>query len=464
MTNGLEVVHSVNRLIEMCRTTSLKKLRLVITSDNEREKLFNTLPPDTVYVSALGVRRLGASSRESSSSVRSPQRFITNLIAGINQLNQNQTLVIVPPDSFIDPEDKDRMKELIDEAVSRKSATVIVVEDKRDLVNSSLSAALAPPTPADVYSLFSFIENSDLKNTLVGVVKSLPYDQIKVIASGIEQLLTAGFTEEEVIRRTFNTKGNILSRVPGVHYLGIREEKSAGYEDVAKQINRIPINVILSGVPGTGKTLFAKYLSSYFGLPLYQFDPSELRNSFFGKTEEKVRNAVAALEKAGPAVILIDEYEKLLTVPQNSSVADTLFVVRNEMLKFLENPDRNSIVVATSNHPELISPEELRRFHLRFFFDLPDGERGFKILAYYLEKAKDLDEKRKAAIKRKLHRLFSATLIKEVAEEVKSVAKGTDLFDLMSKTLEKKLDEAVSARIKNEDLIRNHSRGGFVRV
>jgi len=71
-----------------------------------------------------------------------------------------------------------------------------------------------------------------------------------------------------------------------------------------------PRGVLLTGVPGCGKSLSAKAVAAEWRMPLLKLDPSNLYNKYIGQSEQNFKRAMAAAEKMAPVVLWIDELEK----------------------------------------------------------------------------------------------------------------------------------------------------------
>jgi hypothetical protein len=75
-----------------------------------------------------------------------------------------------------------------------------------------------------------------------------------------------------------------------------------------------PKGLLLTGVPGTGKSMACRALAGEWGLPLLGLDPGRLFDRFVGETEANLRRALATAAAMAPAVLWIDEIEKALSV------------------------------------------------------------------------------------------------------------------------------------------------------
>ncbi|MCB9941243.1 MAG: AAA family ATPase, partial [Planctomycetaceae bacterium] len=84
-----------------------------------------------------------------------------------------------------------------------------------------------------------------------------------------------------------------------------------------------PRGVLLLGVPGTGKSAFAKGLGNETGRPTLIMDVGALMGSLVGETERNVRQALRIVDAMSPAVLMIDEVEKSLSGVGGSGSSDS---------------------------------------------------------------------------------------------------------------------------------------------
>ncbi len=133
--------------------------------------------------------------------------------------------------------------------------------------------------------------------------------------------------------------------------------------------------VLLLGVPGVGKSAFAKALGNETGRPTLVLDVGSLMGSLVGQTEERTRQALKIVDAMAPCVLFIDEIEKALSGVQSSGQTDSGVSARmfGTMLGWLSDHDSDVFVVATSNDTSKLPPEFSRaeRWDGTFFLDLP---------------------------------------------------------------------------------------------
>lgn len=141
----------------------------------------------------------------------------------------------------------------------------------------------------------------------------------------------------------------------------------------------MPKGVLLTGIPGCGKSLSAKCVAAAWNLPLIRLDMGRVYSSLVGSSEERMRTAIQTCEAVAPCVLWIDEIEK--GVPRSSGfVGDNGVSMRvmGTFLTWLQEKTSPIFVFATANQINLLPPEMLRkgRFDEIFFVDLPrDDER-----------------------------------------------------------------------------------------
>ena len=75
-----------------------------------------------------------------------------------------------------------------------------------------------------------------------------------------------------------------------------------------------PKGILLTGVPGCGKSLTAKVIGNEWGLPLVRFDLGSVYQGVVGSSERNIRSALKLAEAVSPCVLFIDEIEKGLSV------------------------------------------------------------------------------------------------------------------------------------------------------
>ncbi len=149
-----------------------------------------------------------------------------------------------------------------------------------------------------------------------------------------------------------------------------------------------PRGVLLLGVPGTGKSAFAKALGRETHRPTLVLDIGALMGSLVGQTEHNIRQALKIADAMQPCILFVDELEKALSGVTSghtdSGVSSRMF---GTLLSWMNDHTTDVYVIATSNDISKLPPEMTRaeRFDAVVFLDLPGREEKDIIWNMYLD-------------------------------------------------------------------------------
>ena len=184
---------------------------------------------------------------------------------------------------------------------------------------------------------------------------------------------------------------------------------------------QIPKGVLLTGSPGTGKTLLARAVAGEAGVPFFHLSGSEFVEMFVGVGASRVRDLFKMAKKMSPAIVFIDEIDAVGRVRGtgvgggNDEREQTLNQILVEMDGF--EPNEKVIVMAATNRSDVLDPALLRpgRFDRRVLLELPDRSDREDILTIHARKkpfAEDVN-------------------LKVIAERTPGFS-GADLYSLMN--------------------------------
>jgi hypothetical protein len=146
-----------------------------------------------------------------------------------------------------------------------------------------------------------------------------------------------------------------------------------------------PRGILLTGVPGCGKSLAAKALAASWEWPLVLLDPGSVYRKYVGESEQRLASALETAEAMAPIVLWIDEVEKGFATSGDGDggVGRRLL---GSFLRWMQERRDGVFVVATANDVAALPPEFLRkgRFDEVFFVDLPDAAARESILRLHL--------------------------------------------------------------------------------
>lgn len=149
-----------------------------------------------------------------------------------------------------------------------------------------------------------------------------------------------------------------------------------------------PKGVLITGVPGCGKSLTAKAMSALWQLPLLRLDVGKIFSGLVGSSEENMRKAIQTAEAVAPSILWIDEIEKGFGGNGGERDGGTATRVFGTFLTWMSEKTKPVFVIATANNINALPSEMLRkgRFDEIFFVDLPTKTERKVIFKLHLEK------------------------------------------------------------------------------
>jgi SpoVK/Ycf46/Vps4 family AAA+-type ATPase len=199
--------------------------------------------------------------------------------------------------------------------------------------SSPLRKQVDVPMPVDVDSRLQLLR-----------VESGEPEQQPILSSENERLLTQVLSE----RRNFSS----------LVELGLQPSKS----------------ILLTGPPGVGKTLAAKWIAHQLGRPLLILDLAAVMSSFLGRTGNNIRY-VLDYAKNTECVLLLDELDAIAKRRDDASEIGELKRLVTVLLQEIDDWPSTGLLVAATNHPDLLDPAVWRRFEVVLDFEKPDRQR-----------------------------------------------------------------------------------------
>jgi len=132
-------------------------------------------------------------------------------------------------------------------------------------------------------------------------------------------------------------------------------------------------SLLLIGQPGVGKSLAARYLAKNLNRPLLTLDLAAVMSSFLGRTGNNIR-AVLDYARRSPSILLLDEFDAIAKRRDDSAEVGELKRLVTVLLQAIDDWPRDGILLAATNHPDLLDRAVWRRFERVIEFPLPSPD------------------------------------------------------------------------------------------
>jgi SpoVK/Ycf46/Vps4 family AAA+-type ATPase len=295
--------------------------------------------------------------------------FLSPILKLPQDLEKDITIVDFPLPTFTE------MKQLLDEMieVNRQTGRIEInlnEEEKEKLVKASLGLTL-----------------SEAENAFARAM----VDDGKLSIKDVEVILQE---KEQIIKKTgileFISSNLNMDEVGGLENLKrwLKKRDKSWLESAQQYGLPAPKGVLITGVPGCGKSLISKAISGMWQLPLLRLDIGKVFSGIVGSSEENMRKAIQTAEAIAPSILWIDEIEKGFNGTSSSGDSGTSSRVFGHFLTWMQEKEKSVFVVATANNISALPPEMLRkgRFDEIFFVDLPTHRERIEIFRVHLKK------------------------------------------------------------------------------
>ena len=143
--------------------------------------------------------------------------------------------------------------------------------------------------------------------------------------------------------------------------------------------------VLLSGLPGTGKTVTASAIAGELKLPLYVVMMDKLMTKYMGETASKLRQ-IFDMMVSNRGVYLFDEFDAIGAERGRDNEVGEMRRVLNSFLQFIEQDSSESIIFGATNNIKILDSALFRRFDDIITYSLPNKEEIGELIKLKLHK------------------------------------------------------------------------------
>lgn len=235
-------------------------------------------------------------------------------------------------------------KKLEDDGEVRGSTRIISILEKKDLGKATIDSLLPPPVDQESRMNIVDIDYHPIKETLI-LSKSV-YNKLQ------------DFTETV--------------------------QKKSIMDDIGLDLSQ---SLLLYGFPGCGKTTAASYIAATLNLPLVTARLDTLISSLLGATAKNLHK-IFEYAKRQPCVLFLDEFDAIAKARDDQHELGELKRVVNSLLQNIDDYCKDGILIAATNHQELLDNAIWRRFQSVIEMPrpgLPEIKRMMELLPSFLD-------------------------------------------------------------------------------
>lgn len=200
----------------------------------------------------------------------------------------------------------------------------------------------------------------------------------------------------------------------------------------ADKLNDLGIGVsntlLLYGPPGCGKTKCAYLIAKQLNLPLVIARLDSLISSYLGTTAKNIRNLFEFAQKI-PSVLFLDEFDAIAKARDDNNELGELKRVVNSLLQNVDSMSKDSLLLAATNHQQLLDSAVWRRFDYKLEIELPDKEAISKLIYLFTGHMGTLSEKDVTELSTLFFGLSGAEIEELITKSIRNAVIHNHSFD-----------------------------------
>ena len=200
----------------------------------------------------------------------------------------------------------------------------------------------------------------------------------------------------------------------------------------ADKLNDLGIGVsntlLLYGPPGCGKTKCAYLIAKQLNLPLVIARLDSLISSYLGTTAKNIRNLFEFAQKI-PCVLFLDEFDAIAKARDDNNELGELKRVVNSLLQNVDSISKDSLLLAATNHQQLLDSAVWRRFDYKLEIELPDKEAISKLIYLFTGHMGTLSEKDVTELSTLFFGLSGAEIEELITKSIRNAVIHNHSFD-----------------------------------